>query len=74
MSHSCYATAQVSSFLSQLTAVPVPTLECFGSAVPAPVPDPDFFGTVFNTKKFEQNLAFLMLEAALFPRKLASNF
>jgi hypothetical protein len=47
--------------------VPVPV------ASPVPVPDPDLFSTVFQQKKFEQNLAFSMPEAALFPRKFASN-
>jgi hypothetical protein len=37
--------------------------------VPVPVPDPDIFSTVFNLYKI---FAFAMLEAALFPRKLAS--
>jgi hypothetical protein len=41
--------------------VPVPA--------PVPVPEPDLFSTVFNNKIFVQNLAFSMLEAALFPRK-----
>jgi hypothetical protein len=40
--------------------VPVPT------PVPVPVPDPVLFSIVFNNKKFEQNLAFSMLEAAFF--------
>jgi hypothetical protein len=35
---------------------------------PVPVPDPYLFNTVFNNKKFVQNLAFSVLEAALFPR------
>jgi hypothetical protein len=40
---------------------------------PVPVPVPDLFSTVFQQKKFFlQNLAFSILEAALFPRKLAS--
>jgi hypothetical protein len=42
--------------------------------VAAPVPDPDLISIVFNNKKFVQNYAFSMLEAALFARKLASNF
>jgi hypothetical protein len=37
-------------------------------SVPVPVPDP------FHPKKFVHNLAFSMSDAALFPRKLASNF
>jgi hypothetical protein len=32
-----------------------------------PVPDPDLLSIVFNNKKFIQNLAFSMLEAAMFP-------
>jgi hypothetical protein len=35
-----------------------------------PVPDPDLFITVFTNKTFVQDLAFSMLDAALFPRKL----
>jgi hypothetical protein len=44
--------------------------------VPVPVQDQDLFSTVFkvNNKKFVKNLAFSVLEAALFPRKLASIF
>ncbi len=44
--------------------------------VAAPVPDPDLISTVFNNKNSVQNLAFSIriLEEALFPRKLASNF
>jgi hypothetical protein len=42
--------------------------------VPVPVPDPDLFSTFFNNKKFVQNLAFSMVEAAFFPKKLANNF
>jgi hypothetical protein len=38
---------------------------------PVPVPDPDLFSTVFQQRK---NLAFSMLEAALFPRKMALLF
>jgi hypothetical protein len=38
-----------------------------------PVPDPDLFSKVFNNKKYVQNLAFSMIEAALFPRKFVSN-
>jgi hypothetical protein len=34
--------------------------------VPVPVPDPDIFQQFFNNKKFVPNLAFPMLEAALF--------
>ncbi len=41
--------------------------------LPAPVPDPDTILHSFpTTKKYVQNLAFLMSEAVLFPRKLAS--
>ncbi len=49
-----------------LVLVPVPA--------PVPVPEPDLFRTVFNNKIFLQNLAFSVLKATLFPRKLASNF
>jgi hypothetical protein len=42
--------------------------------VPVPVPDPYLFRAVFQQQFFLQNLAFSMLEAALIPRKLASNF
>jgi hypothetical protein len=38
------------------------------------VPNPDLFGKILNNKKCVQNLAFLMLEAALFPRNLANFF
>jgi hypothetical protein len=41
---------------------------------PVPLPDPDLISNVFQQQKFVQNLAFSKLEAALFPRKLASNF
>ncbi len=44
------------------------------SPVPGPVPDPDLFSTVFQQQKFVQNIAFSMLEAALFTRKFSSNF
>jgi hypothetical protein len=44
------------------------------STVPVPVPDPDLFSTLFQQQKFVHNLAFSMLEAALFPRKLTSIF
>ncbi len=52
-------------------SVPVP----ISVPVPAPVPapDPDFTKHSFS-KTFVQNLAFLLLEAALFLRKLASHF
>jgi hypothetical protein len=33
---------------------------------PVPVPDPDYFAQFFNNKIFVQNLAFSMLEVALF--------
>jgi len=44
-------------------------------SVPVPVLDPDLF-SLFKKKKKNpiRNLAFSKLEAALFPRKLASNF
>jgi hypothetical protein len=35
--------------------------------VPVPVPDLDLFSIFFNNKKFVQNLAFSMVEAAFFP-------
>ncbi len=65
-----------------MAPVPVPALFLFPTPVPAlfpvqapvPVPDPDIFNTVFNSQKFIQNLALSVLEAALFPRKLASKF
>jgi hypothetical protein len=52
--------------------VPVPIL--VPVPVPFSIPGPDMFSTVYQQQKFVQNLAFTMLEAALFPRKLASNF
>jgi hypothetical protein len=45
----------------------------FGKVL-VPVPDPELISTVFNHKKCVQNLAFSILDAALFPRKLASKF
>jgi hypothetical protein len=46
----------------------------YGSGIfPVPISDPDYLAQFFN-KKIEQNLAFSILEAALFPRKVASNF
>jgi hypothetical protein len=42
--------------------------------VPVPVPYTDLLGTVFKQQKVCTNLAFVMLEAAMFPRRLASNF
>ncbi len=50
--------------------------------VSVPIPDPNsepniyhnYWKQFFKTKIIVQNLAFLMLEAALFPRKLASHF
>jgi hypothetical protein len=62
----------------QRIAVPVP-VPYFGKVwvplptpVLAPLPDPDLFR--FYNKIFVQNLAFSMLEAAMFSRKFASNF
>ncbi len=55
-----------------LVLTPVPTL--FPVQAPVPVLDPDLFNTVFNNQKFVQNLALSVLEAAFFPRKLASKF
>ncbi len=57
-------------FLLWKSLVPAPV------SVPAtvPVPDPDLLSTVFLTTKFIQNLAFSMIEVALFPRKLALIF
>jgi hypothetical protein len=37
--------------------------------VPVPVPYPDLLSTVFKKQIFFTNLAFAMLEAAMFPRK-----
>ncbi len=48
--------------------IPIPAL------VPVPDPDPNLFCTVFQQQKFVQNLAISMLNAALFPRNLGSNF
>ena len=45
--------------------------------VPAPVavPDPEFFlEQIFKNNKFVHNLDFLLLEAALFSKKLSSDF
>jgi hypothetical protein len=44
--------------------------------VSVPVPFPDHIYQFFKkqTKKFVQNLDFLMLEAAIFPRKLSFHF
>jgi hypothetical protein len=43
--------------------------------VPFPVQEPGLLSKqFFNTQKFVQNIAFSMLEAALFPRKFASDF
>jgi hypothetical protein len=51
------------------------SFKCFLSVpAPVPVPDPNLFSTVFQQQKCVQNLAFSMLDAAMFPRKLASNF
>ncbi len=55
-------------FLLWKSLVPVPV----PAPIPVPVPDPDLFSIV-KTTKFVPNLAFSMLEAALFPRKLACN-
>jgi hypothetical protein len=45
------------------------------SPVLAPViPIQTYLAQFFNNKKFVRNLAFSILEGALFPRKLASNF
>jgi hypothetical protein len=41
---------------------------------PVPVPDPDLISKVFQQQKFVQNLAYSVIEAALFPRKLSSVF
>jgi hypothetical protein len=38
------------------------------------VPEPQNINQRFSTQKIVQNIAFSMLEAALFPRKLASYF
>jgi hypothetical protein len=40
-------------------------------SVPVPVPGPDLFSKDLSNKKFVQNLDFSILEAALFPEKLA---
>jgi hypothetical protein len=61
-----YCSSSGSYFGKVLVSVPVPT--------PVPIPDPDLFSTFFNNKKFIQNLAFSMLEAAFFPKKLVNNF
>ncbi len=41
--------------------------------VPVRVLDPDYLAQFFNNKNFVHKLAFSVLEAALFSRKLASN-
>ncbi len=53
--------------------VPVPVQVQVPVPAPVLVPDPDLFNTDFNNNIFLQNLAFSLLEEALFPRKLASN-
>jgi hypothetical protein len=68
-----YGDSGSSSYLGKvLYLVPAPVTVLI--PVPVPVPDPDLLSTVFNNRKFVQNLAFTMLEAALFPRKLVSIF
>jgi hypothetical protein len=57
--------------------IAVPNLEKFPFQflLRLPLPDPDSILHSFSTtQKFVHNLAFSMLEAALFPRKLASHF
>jgi hypothetical protein len=56
-----------SYFEKFLVPVPAPLLVLIPVPVPVPVP-PDLFITVFNNRKFVQNRAFSMPEAALFSR------
>ncbi len=56
-----------SGFYFDKILVPVPAPNPVPA--PVPVPDPDYLAQFFSNKKFVQNLAFSMLEAALFPRR-----
>jgi hypothetical protein len=63
----CSDSSSGSYLEKSLVPVPVP--------VPASVPVPDLFCTVFQQQKICTKSCFLsMLETALFPKKVASNF
>jgi hypothetical protein len=61
-------------FLLWKGVVPVPDPVPAPAPVPVPVPYSHIFSTVFQQQTIVQNLAFSLLEAAFFPRKLASSF